>query len=59
MAALIRDAVDRIVIDGEDPEARWARAVKVIGSAQGQGGNVSEDHDRYLAEAFADDVDQQ
>lgn len=59
MAALIRDAVDRVVTDDEDPGARWSRAVNVIGSALGQGSNVSEDHDRYLAEAFADDPDQQ
>jgi len=55
MAALIRDAVDRVVRDDEDPEVRWERAMKAIGSAIGPVGNAGEDHDRHLAEAFDDD----
>ncbi|MEX2546998.1 MAG: CopG family transcriptional regulator [Chloroflexota bacterium] len=56
MAALIRDAVDRVLPDEDSPtmEERWARAFAAIGTARGGGGNVSEDHDRYLSDAYQD-----
>ncbi len=53
MAAVIRDAVDGI-LDGDERRARWERALSVVGSASGGGENVSEEHDRYLEEAFLD-----
>jgi Arc/MetJ-type ribon-helix-helix transcriptional regulator len=53
MAAVIRDAVDEI-LDGDERRAQWERALSVVGSASGGGGNVSEEHDRYLEEAFLD-----
>jgi predicted DNA-binding protein len=56
MAALIREAVDRVLPDDESPseEERWARALAAVGAGQGDGANASEEHDRYLDEAFAD-----
>jgi pimeloyl-ACP methyl ester carboxylesterase len=54
MSALIRDAVDR-VIPADDVEERWRRALKAVAEAVPGGGvNVSEDHDRYLADAIED-----
>ena len=54
MAALIRDAVDRMLPedDPDDPEARWRRALQAVGAFEGDGLNVSDDHDRYLDEAY-------
>lgn len=56
MAALIREAVDRVLPDDETPslDERQQRALAALGSATGGGGNVSEEHDRYLDEAYAD-----
>ncbi len=53
MAAVIRDAVDAVVPDS-DREEKWARALAVVGKHSGGEGNVAEEHDRYLAEAFLD-----
>jgi len=50
MAAVLREAVDGL--PAGDDEARWERALSVIGIASGDGANVSEEHDRYLEEAF-------
>lgn len=57
MAALIRDAVDRVLPtdDEDDPAQRWQRALGAVGAFEGQTADVSGDHDRYLDEAFADD----
>lgn len=54
MAALIRDAVDRIVPsdDADDPESRWQRALGAVGAFEGERLNVSGDHDTYLDDAF-------
>lgn len=55
MAYLIRDAVDRSYPAGVAPPTRaelWARAMSAVGSGEGDGSNVSEDHDRYLDDAF-------
>lgn len=56
MAALIRDAVDHVLPDDDAVTAdeRWTRALAAIGSARGAGADVSENHDRYLGEAYAD-----
>jgi Arc/MetJ-type ribon-helix-helix transcriptional regulator len=51
VAHLIRDAVDR-ALEENDRDARWDRALAVVGKFHGDSANVSEDHDRYLADAF-------
>lgn len=56
MAALVRDAVDA-KLGAEDQVRRRVvrRALSVIGIARGgQAANVSEDHDRYLDEAYGE-----
>lgn len=56
MAHLIREAVDRTygtaTVDSLD--ARWERATSVIGIGHGDGSNVAEEHDKYLAEIYGD-----
>lgn len=54
MAALIREAVDRTFGEEDELEARWRRALSAVGRFRGGGGNVAEDHDRYLEEAYLD-----
>lgn len=55
MAAVIREAVDRVATDDETGRgARWARALTALGRYHGSGENVSEEHDRYLDEAYRD-----
>lgn len=56
MAAYVRDAVEE-KLRGQDQEQERIkrRALSVIGIAHGgRGENVSEDHDRYLDEAYGD-----
>lgn len=56
MAALIRDAVDRVLpTDNDDLDTRWERALRAVDAA-GRGGarDVSVKHDEYLAEAILD-----
>jgi len=57
MAALIRDAVDRVLPtdDEDDPTQRWQRALGAVGKFEGQPADVSGDHDSYLDGAFAGD----
>lgn len=60
-AELVQRAVDRFLHQeqpclarrGPPTKEEWARARSVIGNASGDGANVSEEHDRYLAEAYA------
>jgi hypothetical protein len=55
MAHLIRDAVDRAYGTALAPPTReelWERAWSAVGSAHGDGANVSEDHDPYLDEIY-------
>ncbi|HET8777365.1 MAG TPA: CopG family transcriptional regulator [Candidatus Limnocylindria bacterium] len=55
MAALVRDAVDeKLRQRDEERERKKRRALSVIGMFRGTGENVSEDHDRYLDEAYGD-----
>lgn len=51
VAALVRKAVDREVADG-DQEVRWAHALRAVGSFHSGTGDIAEDHDRYLDEAY-------
>jgi predicted DNA-binding protein len=54
MAALVREGVERVLED-DDREERWRRALSVIGKySSGEAANVSEDHDQYLEEIYAD-----
>ena len=53
MATLIREAVDRVV-EKPDLDARWSRALAVVGRFPSQGGSVADDHDRHLEEAYLD-----
>lgn len=53
MAALIRKAVDQLLED-QGLDARWERALAVVGKYHGGPGNVAEEHDRYLEEAYLD-----
>jgi Arc/MetJ-type ribon-helix-helix transcriptional regulator len=59
MAALIREAVDRVVPDEDTPthDERWDRAMRVVGAFHSGGGNVAKDHDRYLDEIYGEKVD--
>jgi hypothetical protein len=55
MAHLIRDAVDRAYGTTLAPPTReelWERAWSAVGSARGDGADVSGDHDRYLDEIY-------
>jgi len=54
MAALIREAVDRVVPNADTPSRSelWARALSVAGGFATDGSNVSRDHDRYLDEIY-------
>lgn len=49
VAAVVREAVDRI---SRDDDAAWRRALAVVGKYRSSGGNVAEEHDRYLAEIY-------
>ncbi|MDP8943934.1 MAG: ribbon-helix-helix domain-containing protein [Actinomycetota bacterium] len=51
MAALIREAVDRTLAEG-DMAARHRRALAVAGKFRSGRSDVSERHDDYLADAF-------
>lgn len=55
MAAVIRDAVDAVVVDQVDVDRRERirRALEVIGKYRSDGSNVSENHDEYLAEIYS------
>ncbi len=54
MAALIRDAVDHAYPESEDdsPDARWARALGVIGKHHSGLTDVSIRHDDYIVDAI-------
>ncbi len=54
MAHLIREAIDTVygVSEENSLDARWDRAVRAVGAGSGGGGNVAEDHDRYLDEVY-------
>ncbi len=47
MAAVIRDAVDRVV-EETDRRATVERAIAAIGGFAGGAGDIARDHDRYL-----------
>ena len=49
LAALIREAVERQIAAADDP---WERAARAVGAFSSGKTDVSEEHDRYLADAF-------
>ena len=52
MAELIRDAIDLWL----DQDAKWERAMSVVGMFRSSQTDVSVRHDDYLAEAYWDDL---
>ncbi|MDP9342916.1 MAG: ribbon-helix-helix protein, CopG family [Actinomycetota bacterium] len=53
LATVVREAVDRMLEQG-DVEERRRRALEAIGGFRSGHTDISEDHDRYLAEDFWD-----
>lgn len=51
LAAVVRDAVEATIQAGERDRA-WQRALAAVGSVRGGRGDVAEEHDRYLADAY-------
>lgn len=51
MSAVIREAVDRVV-EARADDVVWQRALAAVGRFRGGKVNVSEKHDRYLADAY-------
>ena len=58
VAEYVRRAVDSALTTEERPltrEEKWQQSLAVVGKYRDpSGGNVAEDHDRYLEEAYAD-----
>ena len=54
--ALVREAVDLLLRQHREPtlEEKWDRAMQAVGAFHGDGANVAVEHDKYLAEAYAD-----
>ena len=51
LSELVREAVDRS-LESEETEARWQRALSVVGRFRSGHSDISERHDDYLAEDF-------
>lgn len=51
IAALIREAVDRQLLVSSD-NAKWERALAVVGAFHSGKSDIGKEHDRYLAEDF-------
>ena len=51
ISAVVREAVQR-ELSVDDREARWQRALAAAGRFRSKEGDISEEHDRYLAEDF-------
>ena len=54
MAALIRDAVDRVYGDAGSTDDAWDRALASVGGFRSGYPDVSDEHDAYLADALAE-----
>ena len=54
MAALIREAVDRVYGADASDDDRWRRALASVGGFRSDRTDVSERHDDVLADAFAE-----
>jgi hypothetical protein len=51
IAGVVRDAIDRHVVT-DDGSTRYRRVLEVFGRYKSTARDVSERHDRYLADAF-------
>lgn len=51
MAAVIREAVERVT-ESPSEDIIWKRALGAVGAFRGDKANVSEEHDRHLADAY-------
>lgn len=54
IAAVVRGAVSRRIAD-EEADAVWERALGAVGAFESGRRETSVEHDRYLAEAYADE----
>lgn len=56
MAQVIRDAIDAQLEERSEPGEtdRWERSLSVIGRFHSGRSDIAENHDAYLAEAYAD-----
>lgn len=56
-AALVREGVER-VIESDGGEGKWERMLAAIGKHRDREGatDVAENHDRYLAETYFEDL---
>ena len=55
MAHLIRDAVDQVYGGAATPPTlteRWDRAMAAVGIGKSKAGDLAENHDRYLDDAY-------
>jgi post-segregation antitoxin (ccd killing protein) len=55
ISAVVREAVDRELMQHPRADDAWERMLAAVGSFRGDGANVSEYHDDYLADAYAED----
>jgi post-segregation antitoxin (ccd killing protein) len=55
ISALVREAVDHELSRRGTKNEAWERMLGAIGCGHGDGSNVSEYHDDYLADAYAED----
>jgi len=51
ISAVVREAVQKDLMSN-DADAKWRRALAVVGKFSGAEPDISENHDRYLAEDF-------
>ena len=54
MAALIREAVDRVYGPDTGEDLRWRRALASVGGFRSDRSDISERHDEVLADAFGE-----
>ena len=61
MAQVIRDAIDAWLEQRSKPRAadRWERSLSLVGKFRSGLSDIAENHDAYLAEAYAHYEDQQ
>lgn len=54
MAALIRNAIDRVYAGADESDAAWDRALGSMGGFRSGHRDISQNHDSYLADAFGE-----
>ena len=56
MAALIRRSVDELLAkDDQDMDEKWKRALAAVGFLKSGPSDLARNHDKYLAEAYANE----